>query len=193
MRACRCCGLPDLVGVRGKVRVCPMCDDCDGLHGDALQARMMSGEWLDPYIALARAIIDDAQLTNRIVFVGEGEAKHINVPNPPRRWEVMIARALLRNEQPDLHTVMNAVLLPFFGLRASPSVMALLRGELLEALQAFDASIFDVEVSIDVDVLDRENLQIKVCAKTPALGMTFDADSAGVIPPDIMARPRGEA
>jgi hypothetical protein len=199
-RICRCCGVGNLQGVRARLRVCLGCDDCDGLHGDALQAilvkatadRKMSGD-----AALARALIDDAQLTGRAVYFenppGSGQAD-MRIPDPPPRWLVVCARALCRKELPDMHSVVGAVLGRFMGLRSSQTVLEAMRVELQAALSFIDASIFDVQIDTKVDVLDSQHLIIQVQAKTPALGAVVTPGTENVeIPPDILLRKRAEA
>lgn len=192
---CGCCGVP-LFGPRRALRRCEICDRCDKLHGDALQERIaqqLAAGTLDPGLAMVRSLVDDAQLCGRLVFVGDPSAADIMIPNPPRRWEVAICRAICRGEQPDMQSAIGAALAPFFARRWCAELRAAVERELLEVLHMFDDSIVHVDVEIEGDKLDPECVNIKVTAMTPSLGTTFDADGAGAIPADILSRPRGEA
>lgn len=195
---CRCCGVSVLGGgVREHLRVCIGCDLCDELHGDKLQAVLAKGVAdgkVPPYTALTRMLIDDAQLTNRLEFVVfEGQAADLRVNNPPPRWMVVAGRALARGEQPDLQSLVGAVLGRYFGKQSTAQTLHELRLELCEALSFVDASIFDVKVSTKMDTVDPGHLMIEVQAKTPTLGVEVAPGANELIPADIMNRKRAEA
>lgn len=191
---CRCCGVP-VEGLRRKFRVCPMCDACDGVHGDALQARcaaLVASGQISPWLALTRMIVDDALLCGRLVFIGDPHAALIVVLNPPKRWEVVVCRALCKSELPELQVVIDAVLGAFMGHDASPPVLEALRAEMIQAMHAVDPSLFDVEVIAERDPLDPEHVRINVSAKTPGLPAAYEAADVDM-PADILSRPRGLA
>lgn len=194
---CRCCGITVSGDVRSQVRVCMGCDGCDELHGAKLQGilymAVRDGK-LAPYTAIARMLIDDAQLTGRLGFiVRDGRVADLTIPDPPPRWLVVAARSLARNEQPDLQSLVDAVLGRYIPGRVTPDLLAALKLELRDALQFVDPSIMDVQVTTDRDALDPMHLVITIQARTPTLG-TVVAGAADVdIPPDIMSRPRAEA
>lgn len=193
---CGCCGIPLFNSPRARLRRCEVCDQCDKIHGDALQfrvAQLVTAGKLDPGQAMTRMLIDDALVTGRLEFVGDAHAAMINIPKPPRRWEVAIGRAICRGEQPDLHSAIGAVLGEYFGRVWSNELRAKIERDVAEVLHVFDDSITGVDIDIDADVFDPEHAIIKVTATTPSLGATFDADAAGAIPADILSRPRGEA
>ncbi|HUS27591.1 MAG TPA: hypothetical protein VMZ53_03760 [Kofleriaceae bacterium] len=183
--------------IRMQLRVCIDCDTCDQLHGAQLQGvlfKAVADGNLAPYTAIARAMIDDAQLTGRIVHdVKEGRVVDITIPNPPPRWMVAVGRAMARGEQPDVQTLVDAVLARYIGGQNTPALMAEMRIELRDALQFVDPSIMDVEVSATMTALDPGNLRIEITAKTPTLGSTMAGADDADIPPDIMSRPRAEA
>lgn len=193
---CRCCGI-GVDGPRAQFRVCVGCDKCDELHGARLQAvlymAVRDGK-LAPYTAIARAMIDDAQLTGRAVYIARNDGTaDVFIPNPPPRWLVMAARALCRNEQPDLQTLVDAVLARYIGGRNEPALMAEMRLELRDALQFVDPSIMDVEVTATMTHMDPGNLRIEIKARTPTLGTNMPGAADVDIPPDILSRPRAEA
>lgn len=194
---CRCCGVA-IVGdaTRLQVRVCVDCDQCDELHGAQLQGvllKAVSDGKLAPYTAVARAMMDDAQLTGRIVHVVINGRADITIPNPPRRWEVMAARSMVRGELPDLQTLVDAVLGCYIPGRNTPDRMAAMRLELRDALQFVDPSIMDVEVSTVMDALEPGNLRIEIKARTPTLGTEMPGAPDVNIPADILTRKRAEA
>lgn len=198
---CRCCGIPITAAdgqVRQQLRVCIGCDNCDELHGAKLQGVLSQGVRdgkIAPYTALARAMIDDAQMTGRTVYVvREGRVADLIIPDPPRRWLVMAARAMARNEMPDLQTLVDAVLGVYIPGQSTPARMAALRSELRDALQFVDSSIMDVEVTTTMDMLEPGHLRIEIRAKTPTLGVVTSGPGADVeIPADILSRKRAEA
>lgn len=195
---CRCCGINVEGPVRSKVRVCVGCDDCDGLHGDKLQGvlwmAVRDGK-LDPYVALARQLIDDAQLTGRSVYIDRGNGTaDLRIPDPPLPWLIVCGRALARSEMPALQTIVDAVLVRYIPGKATGSRMAALRAELGDALRFVDPSIMDVEVTTELDHLEPGHLKIVINAKTPTLGAVIDTGAADVeIPADILSRKRAEA
>lgn len=82
---CRCCGI-GVTGPRAGFRVCIGCDQCDELHGAKLQgvlALAVRDGKVPVWTAIARQMIDDAQLTGRTVYevpeqwcsIGQYEAK----------------------------------------------------------------------------------------------------------------------
>lgn len=197
---CRCCGVPVDEGqpVRMQLRVCVMCDRCDGMHGAVLEERIrksIAGGGISPGTGLARAILDDAQLTGRIVFKleADGTATAL-VPDPPERWRVMIARCLARRELPDVSTVVYCILERWLPANNTRKLLESIRADLIAALQSIDPDIQDVQVDGARDVLDPEHLIIKVLAKQPVIGIALGAHvDPAVIPSDIMNRPRGSA
>lgn len=193
---CRCCGVP-VEGRRAQVRVCIGCDLCDHLHGDVLQGilwRSVNDRQLDPWIAIARAMIDDAQLTGRTEYIRNDDGSHDIVINyPPERWRVTLARALARNELPDLSSVVQAILERWLPAPFTPQLVASIRGDMVPALQIIDAAIMDVEIDCKRDIADPGNLIIKISARTPTLGGYIGEASGVEVPPDIMSRPRGSA
>jgi hypothetical protein len=196
---CRCCGIAVEGQIRERVRVCMGCDDCDGLHGDKLQgilAMAVRDGKLAPYTALARLLIDDAQMTGRTVWreTSPGRAD-LTIPDPPPPWLIICGRALARGEVPDIKGVVDAVLLRYIPGRATPSALASLRRDLSDALRFIDPDIMDVYVTATMDELEPGNLRIEIKAKTPTIGtvVTPSSGPAVEIPADILSRPRGSA
>lgn len=178
--------------------MCIGCDDCDALHGAKLQgvlAMAVRDGKLAPYTAVARQLIDDAQLTGRTVYVERegGGIADLQVPDPPPRWLVMAARSLCRGELPDFQTLVDAVLARYMGKSNTPDVLAEMQRELGDALRFVDSSIMDVEVSATMSSLDPGNLRIEIRAKTPTMGATMPGGEDVEIPADILSRPRAEA
>lgn len=197
---CRCCGVP-LDGaqpVRLQLRVCVMCDRCDGMHGEALEQRiraLVAAGKISGDHGVCRAILDDAQLTGRIVLSpdGEGTANAL-VLDPPERWRVLIARCLCRRELPDVTTVVQSILERWLPANNSTKLLEAIRKDLIGALQLIDPDIMDVQLEGARDVLDPAHLIIKVQAKQPVLGIKLGAHAdPDLIPADIMSRPRGTA
>lgn len=193
---CRCCGVP-VEGYRATFRVCIGCDRCDGLHGLVLEGvlrKAVADGKLEAGTALARAIMDDAQLTCRTEYVKrEDGSADVLIANPPERWRVVIARALCRNELPDLQAVVAAVLERWLPAPYSSALGDRIRGDLLPALQIIDRDIMDVEIDCKRDIADPEHLIIVVKARTPTLGCVVPGAPDVEVPPDIMSRPRGSA
>lgn len=194
---CRCCGIP-VMGTRARVRVCPICDQCDGLHGDKLQIALAAGVVngkVDPGLALTRSIIDDAQLTGRIVYVEDPNGGHsITVPDPAPRWQVICSRALCRNQLPDVTLVLDVILARHLPCQATPDKLEAIARELREALAFMDPGVLSVDVQSERDALDPQHLIVKVTTSTPTMGMQTIGNLPDVeIPPDIMLRARGQA
>lgn len=187
-----------MAGPRAQFRVCVGCDQCDELHGDKLQgilAVAVRDRRIDPYAALARLLIDDAQLTGRTIYIprADGGLADIYIPDPPPPWLIVCGRAIARGSMPDMQSVVNAVLVRYIPGTSSPHRMAALRLELRDALQFIDPEIMDVEVTTTQDVLDPGNLRIEIKAKTPTLGSVMAGATDVDIPADILSRPRAEA
>lgn len=193
---CRCCGVP-VDGMRAQVRVCAICDRCDGKHGDELQALLLHGVQtgqVKPGMALCRALVDDAHLTGRIVFVGDINNATITIPDPPPRWFVVCGRAAAKNTLPDMHSVIGAVINRHIPGRCSRATLDAIAAELKEALHFVDDSVMDVTVASKIDALDPQHLIIQVNAKAPVMGMVIDKNAGEVeIPADILSRARGQA
>jgi hypothetical protein len=193
---CRCCGVP-VEGNRATFRVCIGCDRCDGLHGQVLEGvlrKAVADRKLDPGVALARAIMDDAQLTCRTEYVPrETGGADIVIMNPPERWRVVIARALCRNELPDLASVVDAVLRRWLPAPYSSALGERIAADLLPALRVIDSSIFGVDIDCHRDIADPEHLIIKVNASTPTLGAALVDTRDVAIPDYVMRTPRGSA
>lgn len=187
-----------LVGARAELRTCPLCDRCDGLHGDRLQiqvARALCNGGIDAGHALARMMIDDAHLCDRIVFVqvpGEAGAT-ITIPDPPQRWQVACARAVARDELPEIGLVVQVILARYIPGKCSRQTLDAIAAELTEALAFLDPSIMSVDVDSKRDELDPAHLIIKINATTPTLGAVTEMPHDVEIPDDIMLRARGQA
>lgn len=167
------------------------------MHGAKLQhvltAVVREGK-LDPGVALARSIMDDAQLTGRIVYMRrEDGSADVTVPDPPERWRVVVARALARNELPDLQSVVAAVLDRWLPAPYSSALGERIAADLLPALRVIDPSIFGVDIDCHRDVADPEHLIIKVNASTPTLGAALVDTRDVAIPDYVMRTPRGSA
>lgn len=196
---CRCCGVP--VGphpFRQQVRVCMDCDSCDRLHGAQLQgvlAKAVADGKLQPYTAIARAMIDDAQLTGRLehIVLEDGKSADVRITNPPPRWLVVMARSICRGEMPDMLSVVDAVVFRYVPGRITPTIRRAFEAELRDALHAMDPEIMDVEIESAVDVDDPGHLVIKIGAKVPVLGMQVGGAEHVDVPADIMSRKRAEA
>lgn len=193
---CRCCGVP-VDGMRAQVRVCAICDRCDGRHGDELQHMLLHGVQsgqVNPGVALCRALVDDAHLTGRIVYVGDKNNATITIPDPPPRWYVVCGRAAAKGTLPDMHSIVAAVLARFIGAYATTATKMAIAAELGEALRFIDDSVIDVKVDSKLDVLDPNHLIINITAKTPMMGAVIDKNAGEVeIPADILSRKRAEA
>lgn len=195
---CRCCGI-QVYGTRAQVRVCPICDKCDGLHGDKLQetvTKLVGSGQMDPGLALCRSLIDDAQLAGAIVFVdaGPGVGHIIDIPRPPARWETVIARATCRGDLPEMFAVVDAILKRYIPGKCTRATLDAIQGDLLQALACLDPSVLTVTVNSERDMLDPEHLIIQVQTTTPAMGAVIGKGAEDVvIPDDIMLRARGQA
>lgn len=194
---CRCCGIP-VTGPRAQFRVCIGCDLCDELHGDKLQgilAMAVRDGKIAPYTALARLLIDDAQLTGRAVYIEReaGGVADLRIPKPPLPWLIVCGRSLARGQTPDVKSVVDAVLVRYIPGSSAPHRMAELCLELRDALQFVDPDIMDVEVTTTRDVIDPGNLRIEIKARTPTLGSVVANATDVDIPADILSRPRAEA
>lgn len=177
--------------------MCIGCDRCDGLHGARLQhvlTEVVKAGKLDPGTALARSLIDDAQLTGRAVYTRRDDGTaDLTIPDPPERWRVVVARALARNELPDLQSVVDAVLRRWLPAPFSFSLGERIAADLLPALRVIDPSIFGVEIDCHRDIADPEHLIIKVNASTPTLGAALVDTRDVAIPDYVMRTPRGSA
>lgn len=194
---CRCCGVP-VEGMRAQVRVCPICDVCDGKHGDELQALVGHGVvtgQIEPGKALCRMLVDDAHLTGRIIYVErEGSPlADITIPDPPPRWLVVCGRAAARGQLPDLQTVVNVVLAQH--LPCGRDQLPALQRELREALTFVDPSIMDVAIDCRIDAECVEHVVINVSGRAVSPDLVVDmAKGADVeISHDILSRARGQA
>lgn len=192
---CECCGVPD-AGTRCRECALP----CDGLHGDQLQLVLMRAVHdgrLAPYVALARSMYDDAMLTGRMIIrpCAHHPGGHATIPNPPKRWEVVVARALCRNELPDISLVLGAVLAKYIPGRCSRRTLDAIADDMREALSAVDPSIVHVEVDSKIDVVDPQHLQIVITGEAPVLGAVVTPPGVAdvAIPADIMLRKRAQA
>lgn len=196
---CKCCGTAAISEHRAQLAgVCAMCDQCDKCHGDTLQARLVQAAatgQIDPSMGLARMMIDDANLCGRLVYVGDWNAATIEIRNPPERWEVVIARSLARNEMPDVHSVVDAVLRRRLPAPYGEQLLEDLARDLKLALSVIIPDIVDVKVQSERDIVDPEHLKILIQGKAPVLGVQLAAVAGAdvEIPADIMSRPRGSA
>lgn len=197
---CRCCGIPvGPVGLnmRTKMRVCMWCDDCDGMHGQVLQGvltmAVRDGK-LAPGVALSRALIDDAQLTGRLVFdVVNGEANNIRIIDPPARWFVVAARAVCRNEMPDFASLADAVLGAMLPCNATRENLDKLAAGLTEAFRFVDPSVMAVVVDSKRDSMDPQHLIITIQARTPTMGQVMPGAEGIEIPADVLKRRPAQA
>lgn len=196
---CRCCGIP-VDETRATMRRCPVCDRCDGLHGDALQIRvvqLMTSGRMPWGHALARMMIDDAQIAGRLVYVPcdhpGRHGHHIAIPNPPKRWEVVVARAICRDEFPDITLMISVILARFIPGRCNRATLDAIAAEIGEAVRMIDPNVLTVTVDSKRDVLDPSHLIITVQSTTPTIGAVVDVTPGVKIPADIYQRPRGQA
>jgi hypothetical protein len=201
-RMCRCCGVP--VGghpFRVKVGVCIDCDSCDRLHGAQLQgvlAKAVIDGKLPVWSAIARAMFDDAQLTNRLVRLTDGEtadAKIVNVivVDPPARWLVLAARLICRGQQPDMQTLVDEATRRWLPCRADSPNLRHMERDVLAAVRFIDPEIMDVKITTKRDPEDLGHLVIELSAKTSTLGVSMPHAEHVDIPDDIMSRKRAEA
>lgn len=196
---CRCCGVPVDGAVRRQVRVCLGCDQCDGLHGAQLQGvlfKAVSDGKITAGTAIARSLIDDAQITGRLVYhVKDGAVADITVPNPPPRWLVVAMRSVARNELPDFASLVDAVLGAYLPCKGTRAVLDAIAAELTEAFRFVDPSVMSVVVDSKRDALDPQHLIIQIQARTPTLAASVNIPGADdvVIPDDILHRKRAEA
>lgn len=194
-KPCRCCGVPQ-VGRRADLRRCVLCDGCDRVHGAERQAkieRLVANGQMTPWFAIGQIMIDDAHHAGQLGFRGDPTAATIWIDRPVCRWEVVIGRAIARNELPVTDELMAAVMLryvpgPIAGIPG-------LRRELKDALCALDPDVLDVEVSCTRDAMDAGHLIIDVIHRTAVLSAVDRWQSAPdvEIPSDIAQRPRGQA
>lgn len=181
---CRCCGT---VTVNAEVarRLCTLCQRCDRRHGDELQhhvARLVRSGQIDAYHGLARMMIDDANLCARLAFVGDPMAATLWIPEAPRRWEVVVGRALALKQAPDLSLILQVTLARFVPGLATPERMQELANELTSALAFIDPNV------LSVDVASRRDMRTAA-----APGMVTVCAPDVEIPEDVMTRPRGQA
>lgn len=197
---CRCCGI-GIVGsvVRAKLRVCIGCDDCDELHGSQLQAvlwRAVEHGKLNVWTAIARSMIDDGQLSNRLVYTlrPDQTVADMWLPAPVPRGLVVAARDRARGVLPDVQSVVDAALARFIGTLRTEANMREMSSELRDALQCVDPGIMDVEITTSMTTLDPGHLVIKILAKTPTLGVvTIKGAEDVAIPEGILSGKRAEA
>ncbi len=164
---CPCCGIPVVGAMGGK---CFICRWCTGLHGDALQERMMlmvgagvaTGD-----DAIGVMAIDDAHIAGTLViraFNDDGtpkrEGAELRVQRCPKRWEVYVARALAVNVTPDVAGTVHAAMLPHFGGRNTEALRQDLGHDVLSALCTIDPDVVGVDVTIEGDRV-RHGAEIK--------------------------------
>ncbi len=196
---CGCCGIP-LDGQRAFLRRCMVCDRCDHKHGDELQIaieHLLANGKIESGQAMVRMLIDDAHLSGRIVWIVDPDTSTamITIPDPPQRWEVVCARAMVRGSMPDLQSVIEAVLTSYIGKQSAPSVLRNLEGDLSRAMAFVDPDVLSVSVEAHRDAIDPGHLFITVSTRTACMpGVVSRSDDAdALIPDDIALRPRAQA
>jgi hypothetical protein len=160
---CRCCGLvtAPTQTLRGLVPSCIRCTGhwaqairCGGVHGDALQREALQlwkvGMWA-PWYVVAVLATDDAHLANRLlVDVGGGKVPPVSlrVEQPPRLWEVVLARALCAGTIPSHEEVVEACILPFAGWPNTEATRAAIAGELRRAIGAAVGEVVELDIEV---------------------------------------------
>lgn len=188
---CRCCRVP-VEGIRAKVRVCPLCDECGGLHGLALEAavreRVASGQ-MSAWYGVGVMALDDANAAGMLRFVGDPREASIHVPEPVRRWQVVAGRAVLAGELPAIDEIIGACLAPYVPGPKTDATMQALADELTTAMRWIDPEVLHVDISCALDVIDPQHLIIQVSTRTPAMPGAANMPGADdVVIPDHVLR-----
>lgn len=188
---CRCCSIP-VEGMRAQVRVCPLCDQCGGIHGEALAAavreRVAAGK-LSVWYGIGVLALDDANTAGMLQFVGDPRNASLWVPEPVRRWQVVAGRAVLANTLPAMDEIIGACLAPFLGTVATEASLQALADEITTAMRWIDPDVLHVDIASKRDAIDPEHLIIKVTTRTAAMpGMVsqFGAEDDVSIPDSVM-------
>lgn len=201
---CRCYGCPVTDG-RAKIRRCIVCDRCNHRHGDELQAIVVDlvrrGE-MDPGHGLALMLLDDAHSAGMLIVIADAadpRTASLWIERPVPRWRVLVGRRSLAEQPCDVREVVDLAILPCWGLRATPEVLARMRADIVEALTFLGGLVESLEITPTADVLGPDHLMIKIGARMPDAQLD-DAPTIGAevaaepeIPDDIMLRPRGRA
>ncbi len=200
---CDCCGVP-VVGADAAGGKCFICRFCTGLHGDALQQRMMvmraaGGATGDDVIGVMA--IDDAHIACTLeirVFNDDGtpkrEGAELRVKRCPKRWEVYVARALAVDSFPDIGGTIHSALLPYFGKRNTEAVRQDLKHDAVSALVTIDPDIVDIDVTIDGgQVTHGEEIKIEIRKRVNVEpgAMVFGGGEA--IPAEVLGRKPAQA
>lgn len=194
--ACRCCGVP-VNGPRQKFRVCPLCDQCDGMHGNALERllrKLAATGAITMWHGIGRMAVDNAHLTGRLSLIGPSDAATMWVATAPRPWEVVLGRAGASFTIPDIGEIVAACLAPFIPGKVSRATMDAIGRELTGALTWVDPNVVSVDVDCKRDSIDPEHLLIHVNTRTNVAPGSITVCEPNIeIPDDILSRPRGQA
>lgn len=194
--ACRCCGVPVHGEIREKLRVCPLCDQCDGKHGDALQAHCVAlveqgrTTW---GTAIARLAIDNAHLWGTLEWHGDPRCAELHVAHCPSPWQTLVGRCAARGVMPGYDALLNACLAPFVPGPNTHENKQAIADELTTALCWLDQNVASVDVGFEADTFDAAHILIRVNLKQAVPGAIMLETPGADIPRDIMARPRGQA
>lgn len=180
---------------RQKAGVCPVCDICDGVHGSARHAQVMTLHArgiLTTWDAIACVAFDDAWLAGKALII-DGD---FVIPRAVKRWEVVIGWARCRKCDPPFDALVDAALAPYLGMPNVQRVRDLISEDIKQAMCTADPNIVDVKCETQSSAEIRDEINIKIQCKAPVLSVMFDAGT-DVLPPDvpadIMSRPRGSA
>lgn len=172
--------------------MCPLCDQCGGLHGEALYRAVrerVAGGHLSVWYGIGVLALDDANTAGMLQFVGDPNAASIWVPEPVRRWQVVAGRAVLADTLPAIDEIIAACLSPYVPGPKTDETMRALADDLTTAMRWIDPDVLHVDISCKTDAIDPGHLIIQVSTRTATMpGMVSIPGGDDVVIPDHVLR-----
>lgn len=195
---CRCCGCP-VHDQRAAIRRCIVCDLCDRRHGDELQAiilDLLSRGEIDPGLALARMMLDDAHHAGMLhaIVDTDGRTAQLRIPVPVPRWRVYAGRQKLADRPIEAQVIVDLAVAPYWGLRPTDHVLAKISADITAAMTFLGLVVDGVSITPTSDHLGPGMLAIHISAHDrPDPEQVITPAPEVEIPDDIMQRARGQA
>lgn len=196
---CRCCGAL-VIGERLKIRRCIVCDRCDRMHGDELNALvvdLVSRGAMDPGHALARMLLDDAHHAGMLIVIQDEHIPQMAslwIEHPVPRWRVYVGRRKLLEQPIDAQIVVDLAMRPYMELAPTPEVIGGMRAEITAALRFVGLIVRNVAITPMADKFGPGHVNVHIEAEqAPEPEQVVTPAPEVAIPDDIMQRARGQA